>query len=201
MRVPSDCENDECTYLTKWRNESDKIEFIVSTKQDLTISEYWLGIAFSTDRKMGDDSVVICKFRQKSEASSIESYYNEEKEEPIYVDQKQKTYGLSDALVSIDQVFLTCGFKRLKTGNFPDRFFDLNNDYYLFMAKGRIKNDDGLGFHHKERTISKSKLDFNFVQEVNFTSYKLLVKYHGILMIFSWVFLASTSLLIASMTF
>ena len=165
---------------------------------------------------MGDDTVVMCKYNSNGN-SLIQHYYNVGKKSEVLANSNP-TVGISQPSVSLQDGFLSCSFKRQKKNSISSRYFDLNNPYYLMLARGlldgnsiklvfflinifisRVYFKDVPQFHSNNKLYSSSKIDFNSVDDVTTDdSSERLVKAHGALMCIAWILIASTGILFAS---
>ena len=85
-----------------------------------------------------DASAIICKI--SSNLTTIETYYDgEDYDPPRIVVKNNRSIGLFDIKVSMNNGILTCYLKRLMNiSALSDKFFDLNNLYYLQVAQGPL---------------------------------------------------------------
>ena len=87
----------------------------------------------------GDDCVVVCK-HFKNGTFSIEHYYNREYQ-PEVLYKPKVSIGLTSPKLKYDNGTLTFSFLRLKSKPEIENYFDLNNKFYILMAKGLLNND------------------------------------------------------------
>ena len=107
---------------------------------------------------MGNDSDVMCQF-YKNNSFTVQSYFNTGREPPVILDPVQPSVGITDPAASTDNGYLSCSFKRLKADqNESARFYDLNEKYYLFMAKAEIKTNSGENFKFCNLLLRKKNL-------------------------------------------
>lgn len=85
----------------------------------------------------GNDSVVACKYNTENDLK-IHNYFNPGQIDPELIDSKDPSSGLSDIKIINDKGLLICSFKRDISKNI-ENFFDLNQNYYLLMAKGDLE--------------------------------------------------------------
>ena len=70
---------------------------------------------------------------------TIETYFNYD-HYPGVVDANDRSVGLSDQTVRVKDSVLTCFTRRqISMPSISDQFYDLNNPYYLLVAKGPLK--------------------------------------------------------------
>ena len=60
---------------------------------------------------------------------------------PIFIDDIYTNIGLTNQAFSLNQGVFTCTFRRsIKNDLYADKFFNLNNEYYVFLAKGPLNS-------------------------------------------------------------
>ena len=78
----------------------------------------------------------MCK---ATDSPVIETYFNYD-HYPGIVDPNNRAVGLSDQSVRLNNGILTCFARRqISMPSISDHFYDLNNPYYLLVAKGPLK--------------------------------------------------------------
>jgi hypothetical protein len=70
----------------------------------------------------------------------VEHAYNKGKTGPTFLISYKKSIGLSNVKISFINGILTCSFDRIKKMPSVGNYFDLNNQYYLLLAKGKTIN-------------------------------------------------------------
>lgn len=80
----------------------------------------------------------MCKFN--GDSRSVENYFNPGQITPILIDSNQPSLGLSEINITSNQGYLICSFKRTKNLKESSKYFDLNEKYFLFIAKGNIED-------------------------------------------------------------
>jgi hypothetical protein len=81
--------------------------------------------------------VVACKLT-KDNTLLVESLYNQNFS-PITIDTNNLSISTSEQSYVLDQGIFTCRFKRdIKNDMNPDKIFDLNNEYFAFLATGPL---------------------------------------------------------------
>jgi len=172
---------DGCDYLVTWQTVGGSLAFTMKAVESDT--NKYLAIGFSSDRRMGDDSVVGCI----PAGTSMKSYYNEGTETE---ELTNSATGLSSITVAQSGGVISCTFTRAFTDSDPN-FFDLNNDYWIQLVLGEVENEGGsykLEEHHMIPWFSDGEVDFN--SNIIVDAYKLnngLVKLHGIMMVLAWL--------------
>ncbi|KAK3592565.1 hypothetical protein CHS0354_000894 [Potamilus streckersoni] len=194
----------DSTFLVTWAdNGGSTINF--EMKASIPVSDnYWMSLGFSSDTKMGDDSVADCSV-QSGVVTSHSSYNPGKSNEPLADD----TYGINRTDGKVENGVFTCSFSRAKTvavssGRHKKRaavsdatFFDLNEDWYLMFAHGRGPATAKYP-HVMNPKISNAKADLQSVIDLAADSKKVdLTKVHGSLMIVAWIFLASIGTVMA----
>ncbi|CAF1037294.1 unnamed protein product [Brachionus calyciflorus] len=194
FKIPNDCEDQDCDYLIKWKDNKDSTDFVMKTRA--LVSNFYYAIGFSYDRKMGDDCVVMCKYASTS-SSTIEHYFNPHKEKTSEVlDSKNRSIGLSNLNITLSNDFLVCAFKRQKTAQDNPKYYDLNKMYYLLIAKGYLDPDNEPNDHKKNKYSSSYLIDFktNYSTNASLVSFNLN-KAHAIIMMTTWMILATSGIL------
>ncbi|RNA13343.1 ferric-chelate reductase 1 [Brachionus plicatilis] len=195
LKIPNDCQDLNCDYIVKWQDNGTYSHFVMQARP--MQSSFYLAIGFSYDRKMGEDCVVMCKY-STSGRSSIEHYYNPRKEKTSEVlDPDNRSIGLTQSSVTIDDNFLTCSFKRLKSIENERDYFDLNEMYYLLMVKGYLDPDNEPINHKKNKFASSKEINFNFITKEENNSSLKYIKVHAILMTSIWMILATFGVIFA----
>ena len=86
----------------------------------------------------GDDNVILC--RLLNDKGFVEQAYNKKKTVPSYLIPYRKSIGISNVKISFINGILTCSFDRVKKIPSVGGYYDLNNQYYLLLAKGKTIN-------------------------------------------------------------
>ncbi|CAD5113573.1 DgyrCDS2736 [Dimorphilus gyrociliatus] len=178
-RDPSDCK-DNCEVAISWKTSGDQIQFEMYTKKD-----DYVAIGFSTDKKMGQDSVIAC---QKSENGLVEVqlYRNID----VGKIEKLELSGITNITGKAESDELSCTFSRNQVYN-NSKIYDLTKKkkYYLLVAQGSVKKDT----IEKHRKVGILKSQIPFTKLVNVIGSKVrasgMVKAHGILMVMAWMIL------------
>lgn len=86
--------------------------------------------------KKANDSVALCKLDKSASRSTVETYYNNYHSPPDILNSTYRTFGLSFESITYNNGWLLCSFLRqVRNNSLGDHFFDLNNMYYLLVAK------------------------------------------------------------------
>jgi hypothetical protein len=79
----------------------------------------------------------VCKLTNEAKLF-VENVYNDGKS-PISVDGIFSNIGISNKAFSLQQGIFTCSFKRkIKSDQYTDKYFDLENSFFAFLAKGPL---------------------------------------------------------------
>jgi hypothetical protein len=89
----------------------------------------------------------MCKHDKED---NVEHYYNEGEYTPNVLDSSNATIGLSNSSITLNNKFLTCKFTRVKKNPTVDHYFDLDKNFYILTAYGRI---EGLYMTFKSQKI------------------------------------------------
>jgi hypothetical protein len=129
-------------FSLKWTNFNGSTDFVLKTSMISGTSALtgYYSFGFSTDRRMGNDDVAICKF-SSSGSSSIEHYWNSGRTTPVYLDNSNPTLGYSNTLVQFDNRVITCKFTRQNVVENNLKHFDLKNSYYIVWAIGELNSN------------------------------------------------------------
>jgi len=143
-------------FSLKWTNSNESTDFVLKTNMISGTSALtgYYSFGFSTDRRMGNDDVTICKFSSLG-LSTIEHYWNPGRTTPVYLDNSKPTLGYSKALVQFENRVITCTFTRQNLVENNKQHFDLKNSYYIVWAIGELNSNGGY-------KINFLKTEFNF---------------------------------------
>ncbi|XP_052258133.1 putative ferric-chelate reductase 1 homolog [Dreissena polymorpha] len=189
------CTGDTCSYLVTWQDLGTGVRFELYGKPGTGSSEAYLALGLSADKRMGDDSVTEC-VASNGDIRVFNSYnrgYGNNRLNPPQL-------GLANFRGGYQNGVLWCAFTRQKSGNVQSEMFDLNQDWYLMLAKGSAVPGYILTMHSTVNLppVSASQVDFQSatVQQGVHIKYPL-VKAHGILMIIAWVLCVGVGILAA----
>ena len=150
-------------FTLQWSDYSDYIDFNFTTKIISSGSgeiKIYAALGFSSDMLMvnqlvfltiiiyiwsnsslfkGNDDVVVCKYSKTN--TTIERYFNVDK---LPSARKLNKIGISNEKIAFDNGSLICSFRRVKYISEVKKYFDLNYEYYLLVAKGELSNSNFL---------------------------------------------------------
>ncbi|XP_052807859.1 putative ferric-chelate reductase 1 homolog [Mya arenaria] len=192
-----DCQSSGCSYLVTWDPAAGST-ITFNMKADESETNMYLALGFSSDLRMGDDSVVACFPPSGSNAASVQSWFNEgDDSDPL----SPSSTGLSGTAVTQSNGVISCDFTRDVSVSGNSQFFDLNTQYRLMLVLGEAEYEDGawkMEEHHMIPWTSDGKV--NFLSTSIYSLYKLnspLVKLHGIMMVLAWMLCCTVGIVIA----
>ncbi|XP_060069635.1 putative ferric-chelate reductase 1 [Ylistrum balloti] len=181
----SDCAGSQCSFLVTWRTISNA-QIVFEITSAVSSAESWAAIAFSGDRAMGSDSVVACV--ASGGVIAAESGYTDGRS---YRSLSNKNLGLTAVAGSLVGSILNCSLTRTMAIPGQQEFYDLQQNWHILFARGQTSS--GTPTKHSESpVISSQEVDFQLTSTLAGAAVSYpLVKAHGSLMIFAWVFVAS----------
>ncbi|ESO92331.1 hypothetical protein LOTGIDRAFT_162635 [Lottia gigantea] len=188
----SDCDSTgQCTYLATWVLDSTNINFTIKAIPDSDTNVY-AAIGFSTDTKMGDDSVIEC---MKTTDLRVATSFNNGRSNTRNADQ----LGITLTSASYENKILECVFTREITGSGDVKLVDLNTPHYMFFAQGTAEATGAkINQHGLIPTVSPQAIDFKLTENFSAVPYdKSKVLAHGALMVIAWITAASIGLVVA----
>lgn len=182
------CSGDSCSYLLTWQVRDDLVRF--EMMEALSGNNYQ-AMGFSSDNKMGDDSVMACKLNGGS--ASFELGFNTGKSYSSIPD-------LTGTGVSVIETSYTSGVVRCvidrPINSTNNQVFSLTRNWYLLRASGPVSG--GSLSTHRAKTSSSSTVDFLSASLVTEAEADLLmVKLHGSFMMIAWVMFSSIGIVTA----
>lgn len=92
-----------------------------------------------------NDSVVVCK-RVADGSFKVHTYYTPPLGRSIsYVNVSDPSVGLSQMSADVSGTAFSCAFRRVKRiASLSDKFFDLNNPFFIIMAHGSLDSSGDL---------------------------------------------------------
>lgn len=144
---PDNCNSEvTCKYLLTFREiAGNKIQFEMSGRTEYTARSSYIAVGFSKDKEMGDDSVIACVRDINTGEINIYASYNEIYRNNVRFDLEAEEAGVDLQDTSYDNRIIKCRFTRdIKVRAnvrgqekwYKDRIFDLDKQYYIFMANG-----------------------------------------------------------------
>lgn len=182
------CSGDSCTYLLTWQVRGDLVRFEMIEAMS---GNNYQAMGFSSDNKMGDDSVMACKLNGGS--VSFELGYNTGN---LY----SPISGLTGTGVSVIETSYASGVVRCvidrDINSTHSQVFSLSRNWYLLRASGPVSG--GALSTHRTKTSSSSTVDFLSASLVTEAEADLLmVKLHGSFMMIAWVMFSSIGIVTA----
>ncbi|RNA02804.1 ferric-chelate reductase 1 isoform X1 [Brachionus plicatilis] len=200
---PANCTYSDCISVVKWKDMGQYVNFYVAVNStEISAFTRYIGVGFSKDFFMGDDSVSLCRFSIFSRDYVVESYFNVKKAEPDVINSNIRTLGNFNYSLTINQTYLICEFNRIKYLN-ESRFFNLHFPYHILLSFGRTNALGSPTFHGLNAFSSKEKI--NFEKKTITSPYQTSMveqtvikeKTHACLMVIAWIFFASTGMVFA----
>ncbi|CAC5379754.1 unnamed protein product [Mytilus coruscus] len=186
----SDCRSwDGCTYLITWVQTSTGVDFTIKGSLMSSIDQY-IAVGFSSDKKMGDDSVTECVMTNGNTFNVVNSFNVDDDGNEMTTNPAT---GLSAISGSYTNGILECSFKRDNTTTDP-QIYSLLTDWYLFWAIGDM--EDSEKEEHEDWGISTKVVDLQTYEDVGELG-KPKVKAHGCLTIIAWVGFCSIGVVLA----
>jgi len=150
----------------------------------------YVAVAFSSDNKMGDDSVTECVM--VNGRADVHVSFNDGKSNSRLRESKE---GLSNIEAKAIDGNLYCKFSRESSFTVNNIDFDLKNSHHLLLSLGSA-TESGLGYHERRKAASAQSLSFAEIGAVA-ASKDSLVKVHGALMVAAWLIAGSMGITIA----
>ncbi|XP_061177007.1 putative ferric-chelate reductase 1 homolog [Saccostrea echinata] len=187
----SKCNSGSCSHLVTWKKRGDFVRFEFLADTELLSKDLYLSIGFSNDEWMGDDCVMSCKIHRGDVTFELGSNIPSKK---IYIPY---TLVNSDDVLVVETSLVGSTFKCVVEQRIISKhpkLSKLNRKWYLLHAIGLV-TENGLHYH-SERSVSAEKVDFlstTVIAEENPS--RVLLKLHGSLMMFAWLFFAPVGIL------
>ncbi|KAL3841490.1 hypothetical protein ACJMK2_019628 [Sinanodonta woodiana] len=185
------------TFLITWAVNGSYVDFEMKASIP-DPDNYWMSLGFSSDKYMGDDSVVDCSL-QSGSVRSYSSYNQGRSNAPL----DNNVYGIIGRGGSLQNGIFTCSFSRAikveakrkkRAAASATTFFDLNENWYLFFAQGKGPAT-AKSQHTIPPMISDTKTNLLTISDLTAPEESStgvdLALVHGSLMIVAWIFLAS----------
>ncbi|XP_053395528.1 putative ferric-chelate reductase 1 [Mercenaria mercenaria] len=187
----SDCDG-TCKFVVTWKENGGNVDFELSLTLESGGSDQWIALGLSNDQEMGTDSVTECVMNGNNVVVA-KSYNPGEYNSPL----TDASEGLSNAQGSVSDGVLTCTYSQSKTSS-NNEIFNLDTDWHLLVANGKASN----GFKSQHSVdplplISPDTVDFQSTDDISGSAVAVMVKVHGSLMMFAWIFCASIGIVLA----
>ncbi|XP_062992306.1 ferric-chelate reductase 1 [Elgaria multicarinata webbii] len=189
VRNPSNCDPQAngCFFLS-FRRDNDSVLVEMSGP-----SEGYIAFALSHDQWMGDgDDAYLCISENHhvdiSTASLAERAYPEFDSE---VALEETSWRLADG-------FIQCSFKRrIHLPAFKGRF-NLDANYYIFLANGEVDEGGTIQKHYRQPLITNGKYNVSGpLKDIGGSRSPFLIKIHGALMFVAWMTAVSIGVIVA----
>ncbi|XP_060600484.1 putative ferric-chelate reductase 1 homolog isoform X2 [Ruditapes philippinarum] len=192
-----DCSGNDCKFMVTWRDLGTAVQFELFGKPDRSFNDAWVAVGFSSDTRMGDDSVTECVYSNgfiQGFSSYNTGYSNPRRLNPPKV-----------GLINVDGYYndgvLFCSFIRQKSLPQIQGFFDLEQDWHIMFAHGKVLQVPAWQLYMHSTTdlppASAARIDYQSVVVIGSAAKFPLVKAHGCLMIIGWVLFTGIGLVVA----
>ncbi|KAL3869813.1 hypothetical protein ACJMK2_042447 [Sinanodonta woodiana] len=186
------CNALDCEFVVTWTRRDDHVFFKMRAVTSEPANQ-WIAIAFSDDDKMGEDSVMQC-VSDEGNIIRVKQSYNKGKNN---FEVASATKGIYNVTASFVDGILSCEFTRERIIHDEPEIFNLDRKWKLLFAQGRSKR--GTILPHamtRKPQASEDWVDFSH-DEANLISAPIMyIKVHSCLMIFTWCFAASISVIL-----
>lgn len=192
-----DCSGSDCKFQVTWKDLGTAVQFELYGKPDRSFTDAWVAVGFSSDTSMGDDSVTECVYSNgmlQAFSSYTTGYSNPKRLNP-------RQLGLSNVVGYYYDGVLFCSFVRQKSIQGASGFFDLEQDWHIMFAHGKVLQVPAWELYMHSVTelppASASRVDYQSVVVIGSAAKFQLVKAHGCLMIFAWVLFCGIGIVVA----
>ncbi|XP_071119477.1 putative ferric-chelate reductase 1 [Haliotis cracherodii] len=200
-RYPHGCWELYCEYIATWEDHGTHITFEVGAHTD-GLDDRWVSLALSNDTYMGDDMVMDCVHNSENHQTKVSLSYNEP--------GKKQNRNLPEYLTNKALVFqegshfngrIRCRFQiRKYNKDSTGRVVALTgNKWHIILARGNAVQGNKLRhglLEHQLPVVSPYKVSLQTIPDVHDRARYPLVKAHGCLMLFAFVFCSSIALLL-----
>ncbi|XP_069795148.1 ferric-chelate reductase 1-like [Narcine bancroftii] len=179
--------------------EVDRLCFFLSfTVQDSSAlfelsgpSNGYISFALSNDKWMGDDDIYLCIVNDQS--IQINPARSTGRLHPLLNSQAS----IYDMAWRLEDGMIQCSFRRnIWLLEYSERF-DLDRQYYIFLAEGKAENGR-IHKHHRQPLITQGKVNLRgSPKELKGSRSPLHIKAHGSLMFIAWVTTANIGVIVA----
>ncbi|KAK7111101.1 putative ferric-chelate reductase 1 [Littorina saxatilis] len=152
------CDGTDCQAAISYKKQGNLFEVEMAVKGQ----DNYISVGFSGDKMMGDDQTVSCTANMGHE--SVQVGYN-----PGKYNDRQFTMGISNLTVGQVNGQAYCRFTceaslTIVTETGGSKTFNLNNEFYLFLAWGHVHDGtDVIGKHSDAPAISSKMIDLKVI--------------------------------------
>uniref|UniRef100_A0A0B7ARA4 Ferric-chelate reductase 1 n=1 Tax=Arion vulgaris TaxID=1028688 RepID=A0A0B7ARA4_9EUPU len=192
----SNCHGTVCSFIISWSQEGNYGVYTLNADVGSKTGTY-LALGFSTDDKMGDDSVTGCASRNDGSVVLFNGRNTGKSHPTLFIDKNVTLLNHTNA----DGIFF-CTFKRLIAASTDGRV-DISQPWVLLFAQGLASvssNDDvRLQYHGSvNRYVSQTTYKVADIIDSEAKILKFpLIRAHGSLMIAAWIFFSSVGIVVA----
>ncbi|XP_078329787.1 uncharacterized protein LOC111104417 isoform X1 [Crassostrea virginica] len=184
----SSCSGGSCSYRISWQKRDDIVRFEM---MEVMSGDSYQAIGFSSDDKMGDDSVMACK--SSGGSASFELGFNSGK-------SYSPLPGLTGTGVTVIETSQNSGVVRCvvdrPVNSTNGQVYSLTRTWYLLRATGPVAG--GALRTHSFKASSSAQVDFLSASLVTEKDPDvLMVKLHGSFMMIAWVMFSSIGIITA----
>uniref|UniRef100_UPI00398F7A52 ferric-chelate reductase 1 n=1 Tax=Pristiophorus japonicus TaxID=55135 RepID=UPI00398F7A52 len=188
LRSPPGCdpELDQLCFFLSFAVQGSSVLFELSGP-----SHGYISFALSDDKWMGNDDVYLCVVNDQS--VQINPAHSTGRSHPILNSQ----VSIHDMAWNLEGEVTQCSFRRnIRLPEYSERF-DLDRQYYIFLAEGRAENGK-IHKHHRQPLITHGKVNFDgSPHELRGSRSSLYIKAHGTLMFIAWVTTANIGVIVS----
>ncbi|XP_067846092.1 putative ferric-chelate reductase 1 [Heptranchias perlo] len=188
LRNPTGCdpELDRLCFFLSFAVQGSSVLFELSGP-----SSGYISFALSDDKWMGNDDIYLCVVNDQS--VQINPAHSTGRSHPILNTQ----VSIHDMAWSWEDGVIYCSFRRnIQLPEYSEHF-DLDRQYYIFLAEGRAENGR-IHKHQQQPLITHEKVHFDgSPNELIGSRSPLYIKAHGTLMFIAWVTTANIGVIVA----
>ncbi|NXG48956.1 FRRS1 reductase, partial [Psilopogon haemacephalus] len=188
LRNPSNCdaESVSCFFLSfQWEGSSVLIEMSGP-------SEGYIAFALSHDQWMGGDDAYLCV--NEDHHLRISTAYLKGRSPPVLDSEN----ALEDVSWRLADGVLQCSFRRSILLPAYNGRFNLDADYYIFLADGEASGDELIYKHRHQPLVTNDMYKItDLSQDIGGSRSPPLIKVHGVLMFVVWITTVSIGVVIA----
>lgn len=182
-----------CQAILTSKQETDTTEFMIMAKPSGDHKGKYYSVGFSHDDSMGDDLVFDC-YTDSNGRVKVGMSYNHGKSNEILSGSKI----IRDGIGQYTDGVIQCRWKLDRNIAINGKQYDLvDKKYYMLLAHGTVESDDGEKSYHDLRARSSETVNLASVGQLITRDMTYLIKIHGGLMVFSWMFTVSLAIIFA----